>query len=155
MKAAFLFVPGIVALIAVGCSSSSTTTPQTPKDGGTTGTGTDGGGGGGGTDSGGGDMTMDAGGGTTDAGGGGPVIELGDGGCVTYQSASMLCGTMSDDSVCKFSVGCGHSTDDGQCKINCEMGSTVNCFTADDAKCLEDAVKSGSCTDLKNCKWIL
>jgi hypothetical protein len=154
MKLSLITIPALVTVIAIGCSSSSTTSPQTTNDAGSKDSGSSGGG-----DSG-SDMTADSGG-ATDAGGGGtdsggkmPVIDT-DGGCVTEQSASMLCGTMSDDSVCKLSVMCGHSSDDGQCKINCEMGATVSCFTTTDAQCLLDAVKSQMCTDIKACKWIL
>jgi len=82
-------------------------------------------------------------------------IPLNDAGCLTFAGASKICGFMSDDSVCAYSVTCGSSTDDGQCKINCEMGTTVKCYTAADVKCLEDAVKAKSCTALKACNWIL
>jgi hypothetical protein len=82
-------------------------------------------------------------------------IPLNDAGCLTFAGASKICGFMSDDSVCAYSVTCGSSSDDGQCKINCEMGTTVKCYTAADVKCLEDAVKAKSCTALKACNWIL
>jgi hypothetical protein len=82
-------------------------------------------------------------------------VPLNDAGCLTFAGASKICGFMSDDSVCAYSVTCGSSTDDGQCKINCEMGTTVKCYTAADVKCLEDAVKARSCTALKACNWVL
>ncbi len=82
-------------------------------------------------------------------------IPLNDAGCLTFAGASKICGFMSDDAVCAYSVTCGSSTDDGQCKINCEMGTTVKCYTAADVKCLEDAVKAKSCSALKACNWIL
>jgi hypothetical protein len=82
-------------------------------------------------------------------------VPLNDAGCLTFEGASKVCGFMSDDSVCAYSVTCGSSSDDGQCKINCEMGATVKCYTAADVKCLQDAVKAKSCSALKACKWIL
>lgn len=140
--------------IVAACSSSSTTTNTTDaKDGGAGGSDAA-------TAADGAAASGDDGGESSDAAettdsGGGPTIDLGDGGCVTYDSASKLCGSMSDDSICKYSVTCGKSTSDGQCKINCEMAATVTCYSKADAQCLLDAVKSQSCTALKACKWIL
>lgn len=82
-------------------------------------------------------------------------VPLNDAGCLTFAGASKICGFSSDDSVCAYSVTCGSSSDDGQCKINCEMGTTVKCYTAADVKCLEDAVKARSCSALKACNWVL
>jgi hypothetical protein len=82
-------------------------------------------------------------------------VPLNDAGCLTFAGASKICGFMSDDKVCAFSVGCGTSTDDGQCKINCEMGTTVKCYSAADVKCLEDAVAAKSCAALTACNWVL
>jgi hypothetical protein len=154
MKLSLITIPALVTVIAIGCSSSSTTTPQTTTDAGTKDAGSSGGDSGTDMTTDAGSQTTDSGTAATDSGGSMPVIDT-DGGCVTEQSASMLCGEMSDDSVCKLSVMCGHSSDDGQCKINCEMGATVSCFSATDAQCLLDAVKSQMCTDIKACKWIL
>jgi hypothetical protein len=154
----FRAVVVLVSMTAIplvfACSSSSTTSPGTTKDGG--GTTADGSASGGedGSAGGGDSSAADDASSSSDAGGG-VLIEVGDGGCVTYQTAQRLCGTMSDDSICKYSVTCGKSSDDSQCKINCEMASTVTCYTAADAKCLEDAVAAKSCTDIKACKWLL
>ncbi len=82
-------------------------------------------------------------------------VPLDDAGCLTFAGASKICGFSSDDKVCAFSVGCASSTDDSQCKINCEMGTTVKCYSAADVKCLEDAVTAKSCSALKACNWVL
>ncbi len=78
-----------------------------------------------------------------------------DAGCLAEPSASAICGFASNDSVCSFSVSCQNSTDDSTCKINCEMGTTVGCYTEANVKCLLDAVAAKSCTALKACNWIL
>jgi len=110
------------------------------------------------------DGAIDAGGGDTDAGfdAGSTTrdagLEFADGGgepCLTFTSASSICGFDSDDRVCAFSVSCGTSTDDGQCKINCEMGTTVRCYGPEDVGCLLSAVDAEDCTALSACGWIL
>jgi hypothetical protein len=141
---------GLLLPIVPACSSSST--DNSVKDGGSTSDGSSSV-----EDS--GTASGDDGGSVSDASstdaGSSVSIEVGDGGCVTYQTAQKLCGTASDDSVCKYSVTCGKSTDDSQCKINCEMAATVTCYTKADAQCLLDAVATQSCSALKACKWIL
>lgn len=114
-----------------------------------------GGGGGGG---------MDAGPGSGDSGPG-PVesappgtdggLEYDDMGCLTFQGTSRLCGFMSDDTICAFSVECGTSNDLGQCGISCEMGTTVMCYTEEHVTCLQDAVAAADCAMLESCGWIL
>ena len=149
--ALFLSSLGLLLPITPACSSSSTSDTGT-KDGGATSDAAS-------TAEDSGASSGDDGGPQTDAditdAGSSITIEVGDGGCVTYQTAQKLCGTMSDDSVCKYSVTCGKSTDDSQCKINCEMAATVTCYTKADAQCLLDAVATQSCSALKACKWLL
>ncbi len=148
----FLVVPAFLAGVFVACSSTTTSSGGPPVDAA-------------------GDATMPPSG--DDAATDGKVadldgakphdaapardadVPLNDAGCLTYEGASKICGFMSDDAVCAFSLTCATSTDDGQCKINCEMGSTVKCYTAADVKCLEDAVAAKSCSALKACNWIL
>jgi hypothetical protein len=77
-------------------------------------------------------------------------------GCLTFASASTICGIGSDGSICTFSVGCGLSESESQCEINCEMGTTVNCYDQAAVDCLyESAICSASCSDLSACGWIL
>jgi hypothetical protein len=76
-------------------------------------------------------------------------------GCLTFMGASVLCGFESDDATCAMSVGCDLSSDDSQCKINCEMGTTVNCYTVEDVDCLVQATCAASCEALSACGFIL
>jgi hypothetical protein len=82
-------------------------------------------------------------------------LTLNDGGCLTYASASKICGFNSDESICKFAVSCKISTDVGQCKINCEMGVTVSCMTMTNFTCMKNAVASADCAALNKCNWVL
>lgn len=87
-------------------------------------------------------------------------LELGPGpngepSCLTFGGASDLCGFESDDSICEFSVGCGASTDLGQCQINCEMGTTVQCYALADADCIIAAMCADDCAALTACGFIL
>ena len=75
-------------------------------------------------------------------------------GCLTFGSASDLCGFGSDDSACALQLSC-HGGDDGQCKINCEMGTTVKCYKQADVDCLAHAVAAHDCAALDACAWIL
>ena len=71
-------------------------------------------------------------------------------------AASVLCGFESDGAICDFSAGCGASEDADQCRINCEMGTTVNCYDQAAVDCLYTAAQcTASCTDLTACGWIL
>ena len=81
-------------------------------------------------------------------------FEFDENGCLTYASASKLCGFDSDDSVCAQKLSC-EGGDDGQCKINCEMGTTVNCYKLADVECLLSAVAAHDCAALAACHWIL
>ena len=76
-------------------------------------------------------------------------------GCLTFDGASALCGFSSNGSICETSLTCGSSTDEGQCQINCEMGTTVNCYEAGDVQCLVDAACADDCNALAACGWIL
>lgn len=76
-----------------------------------------------------------------------------DAGCLAWAAAEQVCGVDSDEEVCELAVSCGASSDLGTCKINCEMQTTVNCFSNADAQCLIDAVKAKSCSKLSACKW--
>jgi len=76
---------------------------------------------------------------------------LNDAGCLTFASASELCGFQSDGGICGFSVGCSNSTNMGQCQIDCEMGTTVKCYSAKDVDCLRQAAAARSCTALTAC----
>jgi hypothetical protein len=75
--------------------------------------------------------------------------------CLTFAGASDVCGFESDGSICTFSVGCGASTDMGQCQINCEMGTTVNCYAQSDVDCIIAAMCADDCTALTACGFIL
>jgi hypothetical protein len=85
----------------------------------------------------------------------GPPVTFTDGGCVDWSTAAQVCGFKSDLSVCKLAVSCKLSSDVGQCKINCEMGTTVSCYTMKDVDCILKATSDGSCSALKACNWIL
>lgn len=78
-----------------------------------------------------------------------------DEGCLTYAAAQQVCGSASDGAVCDHALDCGATTNAGECSINCEMWSTVECFTPADAKCLLDAAASKSCGALEKCAWKL
>jgi hypothetical protein len=146
----------LVSIATAGCRSRDTRSPGTPFDAGrptADGAVRD-------AATGGADATAgDAGGELPDAGtatdAGADTLEYDGEGCLTYPSASELCGFDSDSAICSFSVGCGTSTDLGQCRINCEMGTTVMCYTREHVACLRAAVASLSCTDLEDCGWIL
>jgi len=125
----------LTLLVWAGCGSSG---GSAPSDAGATG-------GAGGHGAG-----MDAS--STDSG---STVMLNDAGCLTFASASEVCGFASDGGVCAFSIGCGNSTNMGQCQINCEMGTTVMCYSAKDVECLRQAVAARSCTALAACNWIL
>jgi hypothetical protein len=84
-----------------------------------------------------------------------PDVEVNPDGCVTYAGAAALCGFASDESICAFAVSCGRTDDVGQCKINCEMGSTFECYEAADVACLRAAKKAGDCDALAKCRWVL
>jgi hypothetical protein len=83
------------------------------------------------------------------------MVMLNDAGCLTFASASQVCGFQSDGSICAFSIGCNNSTNMGQCQINCEMGTTVMCYSAKDVDCLRRAEAARSCAALIACNWIL
>jgi hypothetical protein len=83
-----------------------------------------------------------------------PTYEYDQHGCLTFASASRVCGVNSDDSVCALRVSC-QGGDDGQCKIDCEMGSTVSCYKMADVQCLLNAVAAHDCAMLAACGWII
>jgi hypothetical protein len=76
-------------------------------------------------------------------------------GCLTFASASDVCGFASDGTVCTLARTCGQDPDDGQCKINCEMGTTVSCYKMADVDCLLAATAASDCAALAACGWIL
>jgi hypothetical protein len=82
-------------------------------------------------------------------------LPLNDAGCLAWAAAERVCGVESDETVCELAVSCGATKDVGTCKINCEMQTTVNCYSNADAKCLLDAAKSKSCAKLATCNWKL
>jgi hypothetical protein len=95
---------------------------------------------------------------TGDGGGGGgcPVPNvMYEKGCLTFQGASALCGFSSDETICELAVSCGQSPDLGQCQINCEMGTTVNCYAEADVACLAQAACAADCDALEACGFIL
>jgi hypothetical protein len=95
---------------------------------------------------------------TGDGGGGGgcPIPDVTyEKGCLTFQGASALCGFSSDDTICELSVMCGLSTDLGQCRINCEMGTTIECYAEADVACLAQAACAADCDALEACGFIL
>jgi hypothetical protein len=55
-----------------------------------------------------------------------PTPEYNEMGCLTYASASELCGTASNGDVCAKAAACGQDQD--QCSINCEMAAAVYCI---------------------------
>jgi hypothetical protein len=92
----------------------------------------------------------------TDAGTGDDLdLPTNDAGCLAFAAAQQVCGFESDETVCELAVSCGASKDVGTCKINCEMQTTINCYSNADAKCLLDAAKSKSCAKLATCNWKL
>lgn len=109
---------------------------------------------------GGGDGGGPDGGVTIDAPPGGPdatMYQYNDAGCLTFQSASQICGFNSDGTICMFSSTCpGGGGDPGQCMINCEMGAQFSkCYQPADVDCLKNAVSSMSCSALAACMWVL
>lgn len=76
-------------------------------------------------------------------------------GCLTFKGASALCGFSSDEQICETAVTCGLSSDLGQCQINCEMGTTVECYAEADVACLAQAACAGDCTAMEACGFIL
>ena len=86
-----------------------------------------------------------------------PELDLptNDAGCLAWEAAEQVCGVDSDETVCELAVSCGTTADVGTCKINCEMQTTINCYSNADAKCLLDAAKAKSCSKLSACKWKL
>lgn len=90
----------------------------------------------------------DGGGGGAD---GGPFDQNG---CLTFQGASQLCGFDSNEAICSLAVSCEISQDISQCKINCEMGTTVRCYTQKDVACVAQALQGESCSALAACEWI-
>jgi hypothetical protein len=150
-------------LLAFACSDD--TSPSDDDDG-NGGTAANGGGGQGGSEGGqGGDGGSAGGGQGGEAGQGGeggggmcvpPTGAFDGNGCLTFASASEICGFNSDGEICAFAVGCGASADEGQCKINCEMGTTVNCYHQEDIDCLHAAAQcDDDCAALPACGWIL
>jgi hypothetical protein len=95
-------------------------------------------------------VSVDASGGGADA----TSFEYDQNGCLTFTSASQICGFNSDNSVCAFSHSCS-AGDEDQCKINCEMGTTVKCYKMADVTCLQHAVAAHDCAALAACAWIL
>ena len=80
------------------------------------------------------------------------AFPLTDAGCVTGEAVSSICGTHSNDRICKLAIMCGVDDNDGQCKINCEQGTSINCYSEASAECLVNAM---DCASLKACNWIL
>jgi len=77
-------------------------------------------------------------------------------GCLLYSSASKLCGFSSDEAVCAYwHDTCGENNDIGQCKIDCEMGTTIQCYTEADVLCLLNAVEAQDCVAMEACGWII
>lgn len=77
-------------------------------------------------------------------------------GCLTFDSASEICGFDSDEAICEFAVGCGFSTDTvGQCKINCEQGSSSFCNDMTKTTCVIDSFCTQDCAKLATCDFIL
>jgi hypothetical protein len=93
---------------------------------------------------------------STGEGGGCPVpnVEY-ENGCLTFQGASTLCGFSSDDVICELAVRCGLSSDLSQCQINCEMGTTIECYAEADVACLAQAACAADCDAMEACGFIL
>lgn len=100
---------------------------------------------------------------TTTAGSGGGAscgelpagLTFDDKGCLTFDGASRVCGAKSDGKVCAQAESCGVITDANQCSINCEMGTSVQCYQQEDVDCIVQATCAGSCDALKSCNWAL
>jgi hypothetical protein len=105
------------------------------------------------------DAARSDGGGSTDAGGSdtGPPddLEYDAKGCLTFGGASRLCGFSSDGSICEFALECGLSESTSQCGINCEMGTTVMCYTRESVACLRSAASTFNCSAASECGFIL
>jgi hypothetical protein len=156
----FIAFLGFATLIAGACGSEDK--PSDDDDGGPTSTSSTGG-----ASSQGGSATVSSvgggPGGSPQGGSGGtgggcsaPAGTFDNEGCLTFASASEICGFNSDGAICALSAGCGLSDDEGQCKINCEMGATVSCYTQADVDCLyQAAICDALCPDLSACGWIL
>jgi hypothetical protein len=83
------------------------------------------------------------------------ALEYDQNGCLTFASASRLCGFDSDGTVCDQRLLCSEGDELSQCKINCEMGTTVTCYKMADVECLQNAVAAHDCAALEACHWIL
>ena len=104
------------------------------------------------------DEQGDSSGATGPGGGRCPIpaaVEYDDQGCLTFDGASALCGSASDNSICDTSVGCGTSTEES-CMINCEYGTNENCYTQADVQCLVDAASCRTdCDALAACGFLI
>lgn len=133
----------VAVLAAAGCGDDGGGGEMTPRDAGSDG----------------GAVVEDAGardGGAPDGGTAPlPEVEYDGDGCLTFAGASTLCGFSSDGSVCEASVACGTSGDLSQCAINCEMGTTIRCYEADDVACLWTAAQDEDCDAIEACDFIL
>jgi hypothetical protein len=76
-------------------------------------------------------------------------------GCLTFGGASQLCGFSSDGMICSFALECGLSESTSQCGINCEMGTTVMCYTREHVACLRSAASTFNCSAAAECGFIL
>jgi hypothetical protein len=75
--------------------------------------------------------------------------------CLTFESASALCGFSSGNEVCDFAVACGITSDVGQCQINCEQGSASFCNSPEMVDCLIASVCAEDCDAAAACGVIL
>lgn len=104
---------------------------------------------------------MDAGGRSDGGGGGGSDagppddLEYDAEGCLTFGGASQLCGFSSDGTICSFALECGLAESTSQCGINCEMGTTVMCYTREHVACLRSAAMTFNCSAAAECGFIL